>query len=292
MFEGYGYAPCFVEGDDPAQMHQIDGTALDQAVARIREIQADARAQVSAERPRWPMIVLRSPKGWTGPATVDGKQIEGTFASHQVPVAQLATDPEHLRCWNNGCAAIVRRSCSTSRPVAAGCGGAGAGGIARMGANPHANGGMLLRDLALPDFRSYAIELPMPGAVQAESTAIQGRFLRDVLKLNREAANFRIFSPDETSSNRWGAVFEVTNRCSTAESPRFGRPCVAGRQGDGDAERASMPGLAGRLPADRTPRLLFLLRGLHPHHRLHVQPACEVARRHAATSPGADRWRR
>ncbi len=217
LFQGYGYAPCFVEGDEPAQMHRLMARALDQAVSRIKEIQAEARAHGFSERPRWPMIVLRSPKGWTGPATVDGKQIEGTYRAHQVPVAQLATDPKHLATLEQWMRSyrpeeLFDESGRLAPDVAA----LAPEGSRRMGANPHANGGMLLRDLALPDFRSYAIELPMPGAVQAESTAVQGRFLRDVLKLNREAANFRIFSPDETSSNRWGAVFEETTRCSTA----------------------------------------------------------------------------
>ena len=217
LFRGYGYTPYFVEGDDPQAMHQTMADTLDQVFARIQEIQQEARADGFRQRPSWPMIVLRSPKGWTGPDVVDRKPIEGTFRSHQVPVSQLATNPEHL--------AILEQWLRSYRPeelfddtgrlvpeVAA----LAPRGERRMGANPHANGGLLLRDLELPDFRAYAIDLPAPGAVQAESTRIQGQFLRDVLKLNEPAANFRIFSPDETASNRWGAVFEVTRRCSTA----------------------------------------------------------------------------
>ena len=217
LFRGYGYTPYFVEGDDPQAMHQTMADTLDRVFASIQEIQQEARADGFRQRPSWPMIVLRSPKGWTGPDVVDRKPIEGTFRSHQVPVSQLATNPEHL--------AILEQWLRSYRPeelfddtgrlvpeVAA----LAPRGERRMGANPHANGGLLLRDLELPDFRAYAVHLPAPGAAQAESTRIQGQFLRDVLKLNEPAANFRIFSPDETASNRWGAVFEVTSRCSTA----------------------------------------------------------------------------
>ncbi len=151
-------------------------------------------------------------------------------------------------------------------------------GDRRMGANPHANGGLLLKDLRLPDFRTYAVEVPKPGGVEAEATRVQGDFLRDVLKMNADRANFRIFSPDETNSNRWNAVFEVTNRESVAEIYPERRPRRRRRPGDGDALRAPVPGLARRLPADRPARVLLVLRGVHPHHRRHVQPARQVAR--------------
>jgi len=218
LFRGYGYTPSYVEGDDPATMHQAMAAALDQAFERIREIQAEARSHGFTRRASWPMIVLRSPKGWTGPKTVDGKPVEGTFRSHQVPVSQLFTNPQHLE--------ILEQWLRSYRPqelfdqdgrlvpeIAA----LAPRGDRRMGANPHANGGVLLRDLVLPAFRNYAVEIAQPGVLQVESTGVQGKYMRDVLKLNDEAKNFRIFSPDETSSNRWSAVFEVTSRCSTAE---------------------------------------------------------------------------
>ena len=218
LLRGYGHTPIFVEGDDPALMHQLMAAALDLAFEQIRRIQAQARGSGFRQRPHWPMIVLRSPKGWTGPDVVDGKQVEGTFRAHQVPVAQLATNPTHL--------AALEQWMRSYRPqelfddegrLAPEIAALSPKGDRRMGANPHANGGLLLRDLELPDFRSHAVEVATPGTVQVESTAIQGRFLRDVMKLNAPAANFRVFSPDETSSNRWSALFEVTNRCSTAE---------------------------------------------------------------------------
>jgi xylulose-5-phosphate/fructose-6-phosphate phosphoketolase len=218
LFRGYGYTPYFVEGDDPEQMHQLMALALDTAVAEIRRVQRDARADGFSERPRWPMIVLRSPKGWTGPKNVDDKPVEGTFRAHQVPVAEFATKPEHLK--------ILEQWMKSYRPeelfddngrLLQELAELAPKGERRMGANPHANGGLLLRDLRMPDFRDYAVEVPKPGAVVAEATRVQGQFVRDVLQLNADARNFRIFSPDETASNRWNAVFEVTNRCSTAE---------------------------------------------------------------------------
>ncbi|MBC7942530.1 MAG: phosphoketolase family protein [Chitinophagaceae bacterium] len=219
LFRGYGYTPHFVEGDDPLRMHRLMAETLDTVVSEIQTIQREARASGFTRRPRWPMIVLRTPKGWTGPKVVDGISIEGTFRAHQVPVADLANKPAHLlalEAWMkayrpeelfdaNG--ALVPELAALAPQ-----------GDSRMGANPHANGGMLLRDLQLPDIRQYALEVTAPGVAIAESTRVQGEFIRDVLKLNAEQRNFRIFSPDETASNRWGAVFEVTSRCSTAET--------------------------------------------------------------------------
>ncbi len=217
LFRGYGHRPYFVEGDDPATLHRLMAATLDQVLAEIRDIQSQARSQGFRERRPWPMIVLRTPKGWTGPKVVDGKAIEGTYRSHQVPLAQLATEPSHL--------AALEQWLRSYRPeelfdtqgrllpeVAA----LAPEGDRRMGANPHANGGLLLEDLVMPDFREYAIDVPAPGVVEAESTRIQGRLIRDVMRLNADQANFRVFSPDETASNRGGDVFEVTDRCSTA----------------------------------------------------------------------------
>ena len=218
LLRGYGWEPHFVEGDEPAAMHQAMAAALDAAVAEIGRIQRDARQNGFRLRPRWPMIVLRSPKGWTGPKVVDGLAVEGTFRAHQVPVAGLATKPEHLR--------ILEQWMRSYRPqelfdahgrLNAELAALAPEGARRMGANPHANGGLLLRELELPDFRSYAVDVRAPGAADAEATRVQGELIRDVFRLNAEACNFRIFSPDETTSNRWNAVFEVTNRCSTAE---------------------------------------------------------------------------
>jgi xylulose-5-phosphate/fructose-6-phosphate phosphoketolase len=213
LFIGYGYRPYFVEGDDPATMHQLMAATLDRVIGRIQEIQQDARANGFSHRPQWPMIVLRSPKGWTGPKFVDGLPAENSFRSHQVPLAELATKPEHLRMleeWMRSYkpeelfdeAGRLNRELAELAPA----------GERRMGANPHANGGLLLRDLKLPDFRDYAVEVSKSGTVEAEATRVMGQFLRDVMKSNTESGNFRVMGPDETASNRLGAIFEATNR--------------------------------------------------------------------------------
>jgi xylulose-5-phosphate/fructose-6-phosphate phosphoketolase len=215
LFVGYGYQPYFVEGDDPATMHQEMAATLDVAVADIKKIQRAARTKGFRKRPRWPMIVLRSPKGWTGPKVVDGKQAEGTFRSHQVPMGDMAK-PGHLKILEKWMKSykpgeLFDKAGKLIPELAA----LAPAGSLRMSANPHANGGLLLHDLRLPDFRDYAMTVRKPGAVDGEATRVQGEFIRDVMKGN--ADNFRVFSPDETNSNRWGAVFEVTDRCSTAE---------------------------------------------------------------------------
>jgi xylulose-5-phosphate/fructose-6-phosphate phosphoketolase len=218
LFHGYGHEPIFVEGDDPETMHQLMAAALDEVLARIRAIQSEARSGAPPQRPRWPMIVLRTPKGWTGPKVVDGLQIEGTFRAHQVPLTELATKPAHLKMledWMKSyrpeelfdAAGTLIPELQELAPK----------GKRRMGDNPHANGGLLLRDLQLPDFCDYAVDVPKPGTVVAEATRVMGRMLRDVMKLNAATANFRVVGPDETSSNRLDALFEVTNRESMAE---------------------------------------------------------------------------
>jgi xylulose-5-phosphate/fructose-6-phosphate phosphoketolase len=218
LFRGYGYTPHFVEGDDPQQMHQLMAATLDTIVADIRHIQRDARKNGFKQRPRWPMIILRSPKGWTGPGVVDGKPVEGTFRAHQVPVAQLATQPRHLKTLEQWMKSYRPQELfDKNGRLVAELAELAPKGERRMGANPHANGGLLLRDLRMPDFRDYAVKVAKPGVVEVEATRVQGELIRDVLKLNADARNFRVFSPDETASNRWGAVFEVTSRCSTAE---------------------------------------------------------------------------
>jgi xylulose-5-phosphate/fructose-6-phosphate phosphoketolase len=218
LFEGYGYSPYFVEGDDPPQMHQLMAAVLDSVVAEIKRIQSEARANGFTERPRWPMIILRTPKGWTGPKIVDGEPVEGTFRAHQVPVGDFKTKPAHLGILESWLKSYKPEELfDPSGRLIPELAELAPAGPRRMGANPHANGGLLLRDLRLPNFRDYAIQVASPGSAEAESTRIQGEFIRDVLRLNAEAGNFRIFSPDETASNRWGAVFEVTKRASSAQ---------------------------------------------------------------------------
>jgi xylulose-5-phosphate/fructose-6-phosphate phosphoketolase len=220
LLEGYGYAPRFVEGDEPQAMHQLMAATLDEVTAEIAEIQRRAREDGEpthpAERPRWPMIVLRTPKGWTGPKEVDGLPAEGSFRSHQVPLADLAAKPAHL--------AQLERWLRSYRPeelfdergaLRVELAALAPEGERRMGANPHANGGLLLRELELPDFRGYAVEVPAPTASVSEPTRVLGAFLRDVVRLNPE--RFRVVGPDETASNRLGALFEVTDRAWQAE---------------------------------------------------------------------------
>ncbi len=215
LLRGYGYSPYFVEGDEPMPMHQRMAATLDTAIGQIRQIQTEARHNGFKARPLWPMIILRSPKGWTGPKTVEGQPAEGSWRSHQVPLGDM-TKSGHLKALETWLKSYrpeelfeadgrLRAELAELAPK----------GSRRMGANPHANGGSLLRDLHLPEFRDYAVAVPSPGGTMAEATRIQGEFIRDVISANPHT--FRVFSPDETVSNRWGAVFDVTNRCSTAE---------------------------------------------------------------------------
>ncbi len=218
LFEGYGYEVFYVEGEDPALMHQAMATAMDEGINRILRIQEDARRQGFHTRPRWPMLILRSPKGWTGPKIVDGKQVEGTFRSHQVPLNNVRTDPNHLRMLEEWMKSYKPEELfDENGKFKAELAALAPKGERRMGANPNANGGLLLRDLILPDFRNYKVDVPLPGSVDAESPVPMGQMLRDVMTLNAAAANFRVMCPDETSSNRLNALFEVTNRDSSAE---------------------------------------------------------------------------
>jgi xylulose-5-phosphate/fructose-6-phosphate phosphoketolase len=213
FLRGCGWEPRFVEGHDPEEMHQLMAGALDETIASIRDIQGEARNDANIARRRWPMIVLKSPKGWTGPKVVDGLQIEGTFRSHQVPLVVDAEHPDHLAQLESWMRSYrpeelfdddgrLLRELAELAPE----------GDRRMGANPHANGGLLLRELRMPDFRVHAVAVPSPGAVDAQDTLVLGQFLRDVITLNAQDQNFRVFGPDETLSNLLGAVFEVTNR--------------------------------------------------------------------------------
>ena len=213
FLRGCGWTPYFVEGDEPEKMHQLLAAALDQAIEDIKQIQQKARGKDTAIRPRWPMIVLRSPKGWTGPKVVDGLQVEGTFRAHQVLLLVNGDHPEHvqqLESWMKSYKAeeLFDENGRLMPELAE----LAPQGDRRMGANPHANGGVLLRDLQMPDFRDHAVSVPSPGAVDGQDTLILGHFLRDVAQLNQDQRNFRIFGPDETLSNLLGAVFEVTNR--------------------------------------------------------------------------------
>ncbi len=219
LFRGYGYTPYVVEGDDPATMHELMASTLDTVMAEIYAIQRKARTRHDLTRPRWPMLILRTPKGWTGPQEIDGKKTEGYWRSHQVPLAEMSTKPEHIKLLEAWMKSYRPEELfdinGTLLPELAAL---APRGPRRMGANPHANGGLLLRDLRQPDFRGYAVSVPRPGTIMAEATRVLGGFLRDVLQLNREARNFRLMSPDELTSNRLGDVFAETNRAWIAET--------------------------------------------------------------------------
>jgi xylulose-5-phosphate/fructose-6-phosphate phosphoketolase len=213
LFQGYGYEPFTLEGDDPTIMHQQMASVLDTMMDRIAEIQRKAREEDSSERPRWPLLILRTPKGWTGPKEVDGKPVEGTWRAHQVPLSELHEKPEHLKILENWMKSYrseelfdkngtFRQEFAELAPK----------GTRRMGMNPHANGGLLLEPLKLPDFREYKVEVPAPGKVFAEATRVLGNFLRDVMKMNVDSKNFRLFGPDETASNRLEAVVKVSGK--------------------------------------------------------------------------------
>ena len=211
FFRGCGWKPYFVEGSDPMEMHRKMAETLDTVIEEIKTIQKDARVGGKTERPIWPMIVFRSPKGWTGPKWVDGNEIEGTFRAHQVPMDM--SQPEHMAQLEEWLKSYhPEKLFDESGRLIPELEELAPTGIRRMGANPHANGGLLLRDLRLPDFRDYGIEVPAPGATEAQDMIELGGFVRDIFKLNEESRNFRIFGPDETMSNRLGKVFEATKR--------------------------------------------------------------------------------
>src|SRR5271169_3563538 len=213
FFRGCGWVPLFVEGDDPDTMHELMAATIEKAIESIRAIQEQARSEGATVRSRWPMIVLRSPKGWTGPKEVDGLKVEGTFRAHQVPLLVDAAHPEHvaqLESWMksykaeelfDGNGRLIPELAELAPK-----------GKRRMGANPHANGGLLLKDLVMPDFRDYAMQVVKPGTANAEATRELGKFLRDVMRLNNDAKNFRVFGPDETASNRLDAIYEATDK--------------------------------------------------------------------------------
>lgn len=218
LFKGYGYKPYLVQGDDPEQMHHLMAATLNAVIDEIKSIQNEVRTNGFTKRPVWPMIILRTPKGWTGPKTVDGIQIEGTWRSHQVPLSELSAKPAHIQILEQWMKSYKPEELFDEQgklftefaelaPV----------GEMRMSANPHANGGLLLHNLKMPDFKGNAVEVLQPGTIKAEATKIMGAFLRDVMKLNWDNRNFRIFGPDETASNRLTYLFDITERTSTAE---------------------------------------------------------------------------
>lgn len=241
LMRGYGYEPFFVEGTEPHAMHQKMAATLDTALARIADIQEMARnGGLPPKRPRWPMIVLVSPKGWTGPKVVDGLKTEGTWRSHQVPLAKMAETPDHVRILEDWLKSYRPQELfddnGTLKPEIAAV---APEGFRCMGANPHANGGLLLKDLRRPDYRDFAVDVPMPGGAKAEATRVLGGYLRDVMTLNKDQRNFRVMGPDETASNRLSALFEVTNRAWMAE-------------GDGEDEHLSPDGRVMEILSEHT----------------------------------------
>ena len=219
LLRGYGYTPYYVEGHEPKKMHELMATTLDTIFGEIHRIKANARQSGGTERPRWPMIVLRTPKGWTCPKEIDGKRTEDYWRAHQVPMGEMHENPAHVRILEEWMKSYrptelfddhgrLRSEIAELAPR----------GNRRMSANPHTNGGVLLRDLRMRDFRDYALAVPAPGVIVAEATRVMGGFLRDVMRLNAEARNFRLFSPDENNSNRWQDVLDVTNRAWMAET--------------------------------------------------------------------------
>ncbi|GBE05671.1 xylulose-5-phosphate phosphoketolase [bacterium BMS3Abin10] len=219
LFEGYGYRPYFVEGSEPEAMHQLMASTMEDIIGKIKTIQNNARTRGITKRPRWPMIILRTPKGWTGPKEVDGLKTEGFWRSHQVPFAEMATKPGHVKLLEDWMKSYRHEELFDDNgrliPELAEL---APKGDRRMGANPHANGGLLLKDLKMPDFRDYSVEVPKPGQVFGEATRVMGRFLRDIMKLNMEERNFRVMGPDETASNRLSALFDVTDRAWMADT--------------------------------------------------------------------------
>jgi xylulose-5-phosphate/fructose-6-phosphate phosphoketolase len=260
LLRGYGWTPYYVEGDDPAVMHEAMAATLDTVVQEIKGIQARARNDGNVERPRWPMIVFGSPKGWTGPKFIDGVPIEGTFRAHQVPITDPAKNPEHLaqlEAWLRSYKpeelfdgeGRLHPELAALAPM----------GNRRMGANPHANGGKLLRELRMPDFREYAVEVNEPGVVGVGDTRVLAPFLRDVVEQNAQQKNFRLFGPDETVSNGLEAVFKGDEPAMGGQYRRDRSISGPRGAGDGNAERTSMPGLARGLSAHRPPWAVQLL---------------------------------
>ena len=281
LMKGYGHEPFLVEGDDPAAMHQQLAATLDVCLDRISAIQRDHREGGAAGRPTWPMIIFRSPKGWTGPEKIDGKLVEGYWRSHQVPFSDTRQNPAHLEELHRWLLSYQPEELfdSGGRPIPE-IADLHPEGERRMSANPHANGGGLRRPLRMPDFRDYEVKIDKPGQTVAAATRVMGTFLRDVVKLNEDARNFRLFSPDENNSNRWQDVLEVTNRAWLAEIYDYDDHLAAdGRVMEILSEHTIQGWLEGYLLTGRH-GFLSTLRGLHSPRRLDVQPARQVAEGH------------
>ena len=291
LLRGYGYTPYFVEGHEPEAMHRLMAATLDEVIAEIRRIQSDARERGVTERPRWPMIVLKTPKGWTGPKEVDGLPVEGTYRAHQVPLSEPTEHPEHLK--------ILEAWMRSYRPEELFDEGGrlipelrelAPKGERRMGANPHANGGILLRDLRLPDFRDYAIDVPQPGNIMNEDARTLGKFLRDVIKLNAESTQLPDLRPRRDRLQPPGRRVRGDEQAVARHGHPDRRPPVPRRPRHRDAQRAPVRGLARGLPPHGPARDLQHLRGVRPRHRLDVQPARQVAQGHQAIAlASADR---
>ena len=218
LFIGYGYKPYFIEGSEPKKIHRLMAQALDRVISEIKSIQENARRKRTTDRPHWPMLILKTPKGWTGPKTVDGLKTEGFWRSHQVPFGEIQTNPKHLKLLERWLRSYhPEKLFDKTGKLIAELADLAPQGRLRMSANPHANGGLLLRDLKMPDFRQYAVNIPKSGRIVAEPARILGRFLRDVVKLNQQNRNFRVMAPDELTSNRLGDLLSVTNRVWMAD---------------------------------------------------------------------------
>jgi len=270
LFRGYGYTPYFVEGHEPEKMHELMAATLDSIVEEIQRIKSCA-GKNGSQRPHWPMIVLRTPKGWTGPKEVDGKKTEDYWRSHQVPMGEMHEKPGHVKILDEWMKSyrpeeLFDRSGKLVEELLE----LPPKGERRMSANPHGNGGLLLKDLRIPDFRDYAVQVPKPGAVDAEATRVMGKFLRDIMKMNMASRNFRLFSPDENNSNRWQDVLDVTNRAWEAEAyPYDDHLDPEGRVMEMLSEHQCQGWLEG-----------YLLTGRHGffscYEALNVQPACQM----------------
>ena len=282
LFVGYGYTPYFVEGSDPAEMHQKMAATLDAAVAEIRAIQEQARSSGEAERPRWPMIVLRSPKGWTGPKEINGHKAEGSWRSHQVPFSDIRTNPAHLKLLEDWMKSYKPEELfDTNGRFIPELHALAPQGQRRMSANLHTNGGLLRQELKLPDFRNYAVAVKETerGKVLCENTKPLGEFLRDVMRNNM--TNFRVFGPDETASNRLQSIYEVSKKVWMAdllpEDADGGELSRDGRVMEMLSEHTLIGWLAGRLSSHWPAWFFPYLRSLCPCDRFHVQSACQVA---------------